>query len=327
GSDARAAWCPSRYPTPRPRWPSDPGSLHVPHDGCVPIHGFWRPRRARSNRRVCRQPRHRSLPWDSSRKERAAARAAATEMSLVVVDVLAGRPVRVGVTHRLRPGCPFGLLLVLLPGLGQQLLDVLRVLLHLVEHEGQSGCVANTGLPTDLATNHTLGALERGSGRRLLLRFTEHRVVHRGITKIRGDPGVGHGDEPKTGVLDPPVEHLGDDALDTVGKLAHTCGVNHRQSSSSLKSRCLADNNSSSGRSATKRSQVSIWTRTCAAVDATTATPILVLRCRSCSPTSATETVNLRRSSEMTGRTRERFCLSEWTSPRRTSRVSAPTYT
>src|SRR5699024_12563182 len=92
---------------------------------------------------------------------------------------------------------------------------VLRVLLHFIEHESQSGCVANTGLPTDLATNHTLGALERASGRRLLLPLTEHRVVHRGITTIRGDPGVGHGDEPKTGVLAPPAEHLGDDALDT----------------------------------------------------------------------------------------------------------------
>src|ERR1019366_2742491 len=60
----------------------------------------------------------------------------------------------------------------------------------------------------------------------------------------------------------------------------------------------------------------------------TTATPISVLRCSSRWPVSATAVPGKRRcTSAISGRTADRFCFSERTSPSSTSRVSAPTYT
>ena len=66
----------------------------------------------------------------------------------------------------------------------------------------------------------------------------------------------------------------------------------------------------------------------CAASGATTATPTSARRCRSSCPVSATAADGKRRSSSATiGRTAERFCFNDRTSPSSTSSVSAPTYT
>src|ERR1039457_1702658 len=99
-------------------------------------------------------------------------------------------------------------------------------------------------------------------------------------------------------------------------------------SPSSLNSRCRADSSSISGRAAMKRSHAASISMACAAVAATTATPISVLRCSSRGPVSATAAPgNLRCTSAMSGLTAERFCFSDRTSPSSTSRVRAPTYT
>src|SRR5690242_177906 len=98
--------------------------------------------------------------------------------------------------------------------------------------------------------------------------------------------------------------------------------------SSSLTSRCRADSSSISGRAATRRSQACSTSAACAAVEDTTATPISARRYRSRLPVSATATPGCRRrTSAMIAATAERFCFSDRTSPSRTSRVSAPTYT
>src|SRR5260370_13183715 len=77
-----------------------------------------------------------------------------------------------------------------------------------------------------------------------------------------------------------------------------------------------------------KRSQASRTSTACAAVEAATATPISARRCRSRCPVSATEAPGKRRlTSATSGRTADRFCFSERTSPSSTSRVRAPTYT
>src|SRR5215471_9694400 len=83
-----------------------------------------------------------------------------------------------------------------------------------------------------------------------------------------------------------------------------------------------------SGRAATRRSQASSTSVTCAAVEATAATPISARRWRSRLPVSATATPGCRlRTSAMIDRTTERFCLSDRMSPSSTSSVRAPTYT
>src|SRR5499427_6439764 len=98
--------------------------------------------------------------------------------------------------------------------------------------------------------------------------------------------------------------------------------------SSSVTRRNRADSSSMSGRAATKRSQASSTSVTCAAVEATAATPISARRWRSRLPVSATATPGWRRrTSAMIEDTAERFCLSDRMSPSSTSSVSAPTYT
>src|SRR5262245_40146253 len=56
----------------------------------------------------------------------------------------------------------------------------------------------------------------------------------------------------------------------------------------------------------------------------TTASPIPARRCSCWDPVSAAETANLRCSSAITGRTAERFCFSECTSPSSRSNSSQP---
>src|SRR5215467_673111 len=98
--------------------------------------------------------------------------------------------------------------------------------------------------------------------------------------------------------------------------------------SSSVTRRNRADSSSMSGRAATRRSQASSTSVTCAAVEATAATPISARRWRSRLPVSATATPGWRRrTSAMIEDTAERFCLSDRMSPSSTSSVSAPTYT
>src|SRR5215467_10788033 len=98
--------------------------------------------------------------------------------------------------------------------------------------------------------------------------------------------------------------------------------------SSSVTRRNRADSSSMSGRAATRRSQASSTSVTCAAVEATAATPISARRWRSRLPVSATATPGCRlRTSAMIDRTTERFCLSDRMSPSSTSSVRAPTYT
>src|SRR5215471_7008766 len=98
--------------------------------------------------------------------------------------------------------------------------------------------------------------------------------------------------------------------------------------SSSVTRRNRADSSSMSGRAATRRSQASSTSVTCAAVEATAATPISARRWRSRLPVSVTATPGWRvRTSAMIEATAERFCLSDRMSPSSTSSVSAPTYT
>jgi hypothetical protein len=49
---------------------------------------------------------------------------------------------------------------------------------------------------------------------------TQHGVEHGGLLGVAGHPHVGDGHEPQPRVLDPPLQHLGDDHLDAVGDLA-----------------------------------------------------------------------------------------------------------
>jgi hypothetical protein len=42
------------------------------------------------------------------------------------------------------------------------------------------------------------------------------------VLRVSGDPDVGDGDEAEPGVLDPPLEHLGDDNANTVCDLANS---------------------------------------------------------------------------------------------------------
>src|SRR6266516_333425 len=98
--------------------------------------------------------------------------------------------------------------------------------------------------------------------------------------------------------------------------------------SSSLTRRNRADSSSMSGRAATSRSHAPSTSVTCAAVEATAATPISARRRVSRLPVSATATPGCRlRTSAMIEATAERFCLTDLMSPSSTSSVSAPRYT
>ena len=73
-----------------------------------------------------------------------------------------------------------------------------------------------------LAPDEPLGTFEGRRGRDALLVVPEHRVEDRGVLGVPGDPDVGDRDEAEAGVLDPALQHLGDDHLDAVRDLAHS---------------------------------------------------------------------------------------------------------
>src|SRR5699024_9047264 len=97
-------------------------------------------------------------------------------------------------------------------------------------------------------------------------------------------------------------------------------------SSSGPSQRRRADNSSISGRFATNRSHPSNMSETWSTSGPTMAIPIEVRRCSRWFPTSETDSSNRLRSSAINGRTSERFCFNECTSPSNRSSSSTPTY-
>jgi hypothetical protein len=89
-----------------------------------------------------------------------------------------------------------------MPGLGQQIVDLLGVVLHVVEHEGEARRVPQAERVPDPGAQHALGAFQRGLGGRLLGHVAEDRVEDAGLAEVAGDPGVGDGDHAEPGVLD-----------------------------------------------------------------------------------------------------------------------------
>jgi hypothetical protein len=104
--------------------------------------------------------------------------------------------------------------------LGQHLVEMAGALRDDVQLERKRRHQPHPELLADLGPQHPLGRLQRGRGRSLLGLLTEDGVVDRGVLAVAREPYVGHGDEPETRVLDPPLEHLGHDHLDPVGDLA-----------------------------------------------------------------------------------------------------------
>jgi hypothetical protein len=76
-------------------------------------------------------------------------------------------------------------------------------------------------------SQHALGALEGRPAGHLLLRVAEHRVEDGRVLQVARHAGVRDGDESEPGVLDAPLQGLGDDLADAVGELAGACGVGH----------------------------------------------------------------------------------------------------
>src|SRR5699024_1156202 len=98
-------------------------------------------------------------------------------------------------------------------------------------------------------------------------------------------------------------------------------------SSSGPSHRRRVDNSSVSGLLATNRSQPSNTPVTRSTSGPTIAIAIIARRCNCWYPVSETETSNRLRNSAINGRTTDRFCFSERTSPSSRSNSSAPTYT
>ena len=89
-----------------------------------------------------------------------------------------------------------------------------------VRLERQGRHQAHAALLPDLGPQHPLGGLERDRGGLSLGVLAQDGVVDRGVLAVTGEADIGHGDEPEPRVLDPSLEHLGDDHLDPVGDLA-----------------------------------------------------------------------------------------------------------
>src|SRR5215468_4182477 len=247
---------------------------------------------------------------------------------LVIEAVLpVGRDtVGVWVTGRHRAFARRGQGLVRGAGLCHQFFHLARALGQGVADELKRRRMPQAGLAPNLGPDEPGRALQRGRGGRLLLGRPVYRVVDRRLAQVARDPDVGDRDEAEPRVFHPALQHLGHDLGDPLFQLA--CPRLHDPHSSSLTRRNRAESNSMSGRAATRRSQASSTSVTCAAVDATAATPISARRCSGMLPVSATDTPGWRRcTSAMIDRTTERFCFSDRTSPSSTSRVSVPTYT
>jgi hypothetical protein len=115
----------------------------------------------------------------------------------------------------------------------EQLVEPAGGLRHDVRDEGQGRGVADPGLPTDLAAQHALGALERRRAVGASDLVAEHRVEERGLPQVGREPRVGDGHHAEARVLDLLVEGLGHDLADPDGELARPCDVDHRSSSGS----------------------------------------------------------------------------------------------
>ena len=107
----------------------------------------------------------------------------------------------------------------------EQVVDLAGVLGQGVVEELDARRVPHAELLGDLGADQTLGRLQRGSRAgevlgALVRGQAQDRVEDRGLLGVAGDPDVGDRDEPEPRVLDPPLEHLGDDHLDPVGHLA-----------------------------------------------------------------------------------------------------------
>ena len=89
--------------------------------------------------------------------------------------------------------------------------------------------VGTMRMPSCLATSERITPLADSRAAAVLassLLGAEHGVEDRGLLGVTGDADVGDGDEAEARVLDPTLEHLGDDHLDPVGDLADA-GVAH----------------------------------------------------------------------------------------------------
>jgi hypothetical protein len=84
----------------------------------------------------------------------------------------------------------------------------------------------------DDAAQQPLGALERCGGGGLLGDITEDRVVHRGLTQVRGDPRVGDRDHPETWILDR-TDGLRDQFPYALRMFAHSGRICHLRTSAS----------------------------------------------------------------------------------------------
>ena len=107
----------------------------------------------------------------------------------------------------------------------------------------RDGVMPHAELLGDLGPDQPLGRLQRrrGGGQRGLVALLagctgQDGVEDRRLLAVAGEPDVGDGDEPQPRVLDPPLEHLGDDDLDPVGDLADpwTDHVSHLSAESAV---------------------------------------------------------------------------------------------
>ena len=93
--------------------------------------------------------------------------------------------------------------------------------------------VGTCRMPSCLATSERISPLADSSAaavpRQPRSSLAEHGVEDRGLLGVTGDADVGDGDEAEPRVLDPSLEHLGDDHLDPVGDLADA-GIGHGSS-------------------------------------------------------------------------------------------------
>src|SRR5215207_1446518 len=115
----------------------------------------------------------------------------------------------------------FGQALVGRSGLGQQLIDLPGAFWHRVRHEGQGGSELQPELLADLGSDQ---ASRRGQRRRspgLILVRTQHRVEGRSLPTIPREPDVSDRHEAESRILDPALQHFGDDHLDLVSQLQY----------------------------------------------------------------------------------------------------------
>src|SRR5512133_1547125 len=130
-------------------------------------------------------------------------------------------PIRVGLTRVHRPRSLLGKLRIDRPSLIQEVVDLPGVLGYSVGYECQRRGKFQTELLADLGANEASRRSQRSCCGRLLLTGAQHRIEHRGVTTVTGEPYIGHRHKAEPRIFDPPLQHLGNNHLDLVSQLQH----------------------------------------------------------------------------------------------------------